>query len=171
VTIEDTLAEIFNDKNVTLGRRGGALSGSAHLQVLWNAGNMTLGSVNQTMENLAAQMTTIIRTNGGDGDLKNASDNAEGIIWTNTTCVYVRWRWISFPAALIGLTGLFLIWILFENRGIEKDRLWKSSFLAALFCEVEMHQRPVGKKEMGSMAKSTSMSLEGSSGRLRLVAG
>lgn len=171
VTIEETLAEIFDHQNVTLGRRGGAASGSAHLQVLWNAGNMTLHSIDQKMEDLATQMTTVIRTNGGDGNLKNASDNAEGIIWTNTTCVYVRWRWISFPAATLGLTGLFLIWILFENRGIEKDRLWKSSFLAALFCEVEMHQRPVGKKEMGSMAKSTSVSLEGSSGRLRMVAG
>ena len=171
LAITTTLGEIFDDQEVGVTRRGGAAAGSAHLQALWNSSQMTFDSVNQTMNDLAAQMTTIVRTSGGDGERTNTSDNAEGIIWTNTTCVYVRWRWISFPAATLGLTGLFLIWILFENRGIEKDRLWKSSFLAALFCEVEMHQRPVGRKEMSSMAKSTSVSLEGSSGRLRMVAG
>ncbi|KAG9198094.1 hypothetical protein G6514_000528 [Epicoccum nigrum] len=170
-SMASTLNGIFDDEKVEAGRRGAPASGSAQLQVLYNDNNMTFDNVDQRMKDLATQMTTIVRTNGGDGTLKNASNNAEGIIWTNTTCVYVHWRWISFPAATLGLTGLFLVWILFENRGIEKDRLWKSSFLAALFCEVEMHQRPVGKKEMSSMAKSTSVSLEGNSGRLRLVAG
>ena len=170
-TMTATLDGLFDDKDVVAGGRGAPAAGPAQLQVLYNDNNMTFDDVDQRMKDLATHMTTIVRTNGGDGTHKNASDNAEGIIWTNTTCVYVRWRWISFPAATLGLTGLFLIWILFENRGIEKDRLWKSSFLAALFCEVEMHQRPVGKKEMSSMAKSTSVSLEGNSGRLRLVAG
>lgn len=170
-TIATTLNGLFDDEAVGAGRRGAPASGSPQLQVLYNNNNMTFDSVDQRMKDLATQMTTIVRTNGGDGTFKNVSDNAEGIIWTNTTCVYIRWRWISFPAATLGLTGLFLIWVLFENRGIEKDRLWKSSFLAALFCEVEMHQRPVGRKEMSSMAKSTSVSLEGSSGRLRMVAG
>jgi hypothetical protein len=39
---------------------------------------------------------------------------------------------------MFGLTGLFLLLIAIENRGVETDRLWKSSFLAALFCEVEV---------------------------------
>lgn len=72
---------------------------------------------------------------------------------------------------MIALTGVFLVLVAFENRGIENDRLWKSSFLAALFCDVEVHETPVGKEEMSAVAKPTSVSFEGKSGRLRLVAG
>lgn len=71
---------------------------------------------------------------------------------------------------MIALSGVFLILVAFENRGIETDRLWKSSFLAAIFCEVEVHEKPVGKGEMKAVAKSTSVSLEGKSETLRLVA-
>jgi hypothetical protein len=70
---------------------------------------------------------------------------------------------------MIGLIGVFLMLVVFENRGIEKDRLWKSSFLAALFCEVEVHEKAVGNEEMKAIAKSTSVSLGGKSGTLRLV--
>jgi hypothetical protein len=132
---------------------------------------MTFDSVNKQMENLATSMTTIVRTAGGDGTVPYIPDNANGTVWTTTTCMYIRWSWISFPAVMIVLTGVFLVLVAFENRGVESDRLWKSSFLAALFCEVEMHEKPVGKEEMKAMAKSTSVSLEGKSGTLRMVAG
>lgn len=72
---------------------------------------------------------------------------------------------------MIGLTGGFLILIAIENRGVVNNRLWKSSFLAALFCEVEVQEKQVRKDEMKAIAKSTSVSLEGKSGTLRLVAG
>ncbi|KAF2999342.1 hypothetical protein E8E13_005620 [Curvularia kusanoi] len=169
-SIAETLSGIFDDQKVTLVYRGAA-SGSAHLQVLWNGGNMTANSVDVLMGQLATSMTTVVRTSSGVEPLGSTENNAKGVVWVNQTCVNVHWRWIAFPAAMIGLTGLFLLWIAFENRGIEKDRLWKSSFLAALFCEVDMDEKPVGKKEMGSVAKSTSVSLEGNSGGLRLAAG
>lgn len=54
-------------------------------------------------------------------------------------------------AIMIGLTGILLILVAIENRGIENDRLWKSSFLAALFCEVEVHEKPVEKEEMNRL--------------------
>jgi hypothetical protein len=78
---------------------------------------------------------------------------------------------MTFPAVMIALTGELLVLVAFENRDIEDDQLWKSSFLAALFCDVEVHDTPVGNEEMSAVAKSTSVSLEGKSGRLRLVAG
>jgi hypothetical protein len=76
---------------------------------------------------------------------------------------------------LLGPFGItqrvFLVLVAIDNRGIETDRLWKSSFLAALLCEVELHEKVVRKEEMKAIAKSTSVSLRGTSGKLRLVAG
>lgn len=54
-------------------------------------------------------------------------------------------------AIMIGLTGILLILVAIENRGIENDRLWKSSFLAALFCEAEVQEKPVEKEEMNRL--------------------
>ncbi|KAJ8116651.1 hypothetical protein OPT61_g1971 [Boeremia exigua] len=171
-TIAESLKEIFDLQDVTQGRRGGAM-GSAHLRVLFQDGNMTHNSVDTQIKDLATSMTTVVRTAGGNGTQPYIPDNVQGLVWVNTTCVSIRWPWIAFPAIMIGLTGLFLALVAFENRGIESDRLWKSSFLAALFCEVEIdpHERPVGKADMKSVAKSTSVSLEGKSGALRLIAG
>jgi hypothetical protein len=168
-SIRDTLTGVFSNQNITSGLKGG-VSGSTHLQVLFKDGNMTFDSVNQRIEGLAKSMTSIFRTDGG---YTNTSDPylqySSGTLWVNTTCMYIRWPWITFPAAMIALTGLFLVLVAVENHGIETDRLWKSSFLAALFCEVEVDKTPDGKLEMKSIARSTSVSLQRESSTLRLV--
>ena len=93
-------------------------------------------------------------------------------MWHTTTCVHIRWEWITFPVIMMGLTGAFLLLVVVENHGVESDRLWKSSVLAALFCEVDVRQdRPTNKEEMREIAKSTNMSLRRKSdGMLRLTA-
>jgi hypothetical protein len=160
VSIRDTLTEVFDNQILTSGRRSGQ-SGSTHLQILFEDGNMTFDSVNQRIEGLAKSMTSVLRTDGG---FTNTTDPylqySSGTLWINTTCVYIRWPWITFPAAMIALTGMFFVLVAVENRSIETDRLWKSSFLAALFCEVEVDKTPAGKVEMNSIAKSTSVSLQ-----------
>jgi hypothetical protein len=175
MAIRNSLIEVFDDKEVGMGRRTGVM-GPVQLRVLFEDGNITLSTVNERMKNLTALMTSVVRTNGGNGwtptpYTQPVPEISKGDVWINTTCVVIRWKWMSFPAIMIALTGVFLVLVVFENRGIENDRLWKSSFLAALFCDVEVHESPVGKEEMGAVAKSTSVSLEGKSGRLRLVAG
>jgi hypothetical protein len=60
---------------------------------------------------------------------------------------------------MIALTGMFLVLVAVENCSIGTDRLWKSSFLAALFCEVEVNKTLAGKVEMKSIAKLTRVSL------------
>jgi hypothetical protein len=172
----DTLTEVFDKQQVVMGWHGG-VSGSAHLRVLFQDRNITVKSVDERIKGLATAMTTVIRTSaipakGEDGIvIIEASENAIGTVWNNTTCIYVRWSWISFPSVMIGLTGLFLLLIAYENREIETDRLWKSSFLAALFCEMKVPQKPAGKEEMKAMAKSTSVSLEDKRATLRFVSG
>lgn len=72
---------------------------------------------------------------------------------------------------MISLTGIFLLLVLIENHDLESDRLWKSSILAALFCEIDVPlDNSAGKETMNAVAKSTSVSLEGKNGgSLRLV--
>jgi hypothetical protein len=57
-----------------------------------------------------------------------------------------------------------------QESWFETDQTWKSSVLAALFCKVEVHDKPVGKEEMFAIARSTSMSVEGENGPLWLIA-
>ena len=64
---------------------------------------------------------------------------------------------------------MFLLLVAIENCSIETDRLWKSSFLAALFCEVELDRTPAGKVEMKSIARSTSVCIQKESSTLRPV--
>jgi hypothetical protein len=156
------------------------LDGNAYLRALWQEksqeenpwteglrGQTTFASVDESFRNMTRAMTAFIRTHGEEGE----AGYAKGDMWTNTTCVYVRWEWITFPVAMIALTGLFLLLVIIDNWGIESDRLWKSSILATLFCEVNIQrERPVGREEMEEIAQSTSVSFEGKNGRLRLVA-
>jgi hypothetical protein len=165
------LNEVFGSQNLDgLNAWDGKMTGPAQLRVLFEDGNITFYSVNARMKDLATSMSTVFRTSGGDGNATSSSAYARGDVWITTTCMYIRWPWITFPVGMIGLTGVFLMLVALENNGIESDRLWKSSFLAALFCEVEAGEKPVGKKEMRAMAKSTSASVEGQSGMLRLIA-
>jgi hypothetical protein len=174
--VVETLTEVFDEQEAIMGWNGG-VSGSAHLRVLFQNGNITVENVDERIKGLATAMTIVVRTNalpaiGRDGIVEiEAPENAIRTVWNNTTCIYIRWSWISFPSVMIGLTGLFLLLIAYENREIETDRLWKSSFLAALFCEVEVPQKPSGKEEIKAIAKSTSVSLEDKRAILRFVSG
>jgi hypothetical protein len=179
--MEQHFAENFYDQEMTAAR---ALltSGNMYLRALWNAeepipsagnsvpdvvGRISFESVDEAFRNVARAITAYMRTHGEEG----LSGYAKGHMWSTATCVYTRWEWIVFPAAMIGLTGIFLALVMIENWGNDSERLWKSSILATLFCDVDVQQdRPVGKEQMKESAKSTSVSLESKSGELRLVA-
>lgn len=168
MTMYETLTSVFDTQKATKGLAGG-VQASAHMRQLFLDGNMTFDTVNERIGALATSMTAVIRTHDGDG-IHAPPESAKGDVWTKTTCIYIQWPWIAFPAIMIGFTGVFLMLTVTENRGIEHDRLWKSSFLAALFCEVETTNKPIGKAEMKAHAESTSVSLGGkNSGVLRLI--
>jgi hypothetical protein len=175
MAIRETLEDVFNNKEAEMDPRRG-VTGPTQLRVLFENGDITFSTVKERMKLLTTSMTFVVRINGG-GSLKDSiytqavPQVSQGDVWINTTCVAVRWKWMVFPAVMIALTGVFLLLVVIENRGVENDRLWKSSFLAALFCEVHVHETPAGKEEMYKIAKSTSVSIEGKSGRLGLVAG
>jgi hypothetical protein len=122
------------------------------------------------MRNLSVAMTAIVRTQGGEGDISYE----EGTMLATTRCVDVRWQYLAFTVTIIVLAGSFLLLIARENRDTPASRLWKSSVLETLFCEVE-HDRVNEAKTiymavMIHMARPTSVSVEGSKGTLKLVA-
>lgn len=63
---------------------------------------------------------------------------------------------------MIGMSGIFLVLVHIENRGTETERLWKSSVLALLFCEMDSEvvdkAHPIRKSTLNEVAKSTSVS-------------
>jgi hypothetical protein len=87
--IADTLTEVFDSQNATMGWKGGMM-GSAHLHALFQDSNMTLNSVDERTKGLATSMTTIVRTSGGDRTTTYTPENAKGVVWVNTTCVCIR---------------------------------------------------------------------------------
>ena len=181
--IRQALQNIFHDQALTWGGRMHT-RGSIHLRALFQPpkmskndfsghlrGNISVQRVDEMMGIMAKAMTAVVRTNGYER-FEGQDWDAHGDMWYTTTCVRIRWEWITFPVIMMGLTGAFLLLIVVENRGVESNRLWKSSVLAALFCEVDVRQdMPVDREGMREVAKLTSMSLRRKNGgALRLTA-
>lgn len=171
-TISESLTATFDQKNLSMGFHEGTV-GSVHLRVLFEEGNITFDSIERRIENLATLMTSVIRTHGIpvplQVPLQSSSSPADGQMWFNTTCAYVRWSWIAYPAVMIALSGISLLLVAIENRDTQRDRLWKSSFLAALFCEVELNKRPQGIADMKAKARTASVALEKRGSGLKLA--
>lgn len=158
--INTYLRHLFHDQT-----RGHVVdTDSMHLRQLYqnkrHPRNLTLQSVDKVMTELARSMSTVVRTHGGVDD----SYPAPGIMMYATTCIRIGWPWIAFPAAMIGLSCVFLILVHLESRHTESERLWKSSVLAMLFCEADSDLatsvQPLHKRTLAGVAKSTSVQLD-----------
>jgi hypothetical protein len=143
------------------------------MRVLWDNGQMLtapLEHVDSLMTNLTDAINTVLRTHGREGYNKPA----EGTMWYTTTCIEINWTWVAFPATMIALSAVFLLLVHLESRGVESERLWKSSILAMLFCEMDdvvtEEARPVGRRRFEDVAASSSVSLCKDDGSFRLVA-
>jgi hypothetical protein len=88
MAIVDTVTEVLGDQQAIMGLNQGVM-GSHHLRVLFQEGNITFNSLNERMGGLATAMTTVVRTNGGAGNLTNYPEEAIGTVWNNTTCMYI----------------------------------------------------------------------------------
>ncbi|CAN9154103.1 unnamed protein product [Alternaria alternata] len=120
-----------------------------------------MNTVDEVFGNMARSMTNAIRTYGvtNYSGVPDAGP-ARGTMWFTSTCVHVRWSWIAFPAAMIGMYDIFLVLVHIESRGTETERLWKSSVLALLFCEMNSEvvdkAHPIHKSTLNEVAKSKS---------------
>ncbi|KAL0262104.1 hypothetical protein SLS55_003540 [Diplodia seriata] len=75
------------------------------LMQVYDDANATLAAVDETWAALAASMTLQMRRDGVPGD---SSAPATGSVWKTETCVSVQWEFLAYPAALLGLSVVFL---------------------------------------------------------------
>ena len=142
---------------------------SATLRRIYNNRTMDLASVDSFVQNLTTSMTTVLRVHGE----QNFSQPALGTMWFSTTCIRVNWKWMAFPAVMIALSAAFLVLVAVESRGVKSERLWKSSILALLFCEVDEEvvgqAREGGKRAVEEVATKEKVRLASGSEGLKLV--
>ena len=140
------------------------------LRQLYGNATLDLQTLYDVMSNVSVAMITTVRTHY----TKGPHWGAKGIAWITTTCVRINWGWLAFPAVMIGRTGVFMILVVIDNHAMDRERLWKSSVLATLFCEVdhgvEGNAHLASRRAMYDVAKSTSVCLERADGTLRLLA-
>ena len=136
------------------------LSGAIQLQVLFNSGNNTLESINNTMSRVADFLTTYVRENGDNSN----SASAPRTIFQNETFIRVRWAWFTLPAALALFTLIFFMYTLVGIARHERHTNWKSSPLALLFHGLdketqERYSRLDDLDEMDEKAKEVNVQL------------
>ena len=123
--------------------------------------------VGSFMKNITTAMDTVFRTRGMPGFIKLIG----GRMWYMTACKSVNWTWVTFSVTMITLEAIFLLLVHLESRGVESERLWESSILAMLFCEmndrVTDEARPVWKRQPEEVAASSIVSLRKYRGSLR----
>lgn len=126
-------------------------------------GNYT--EINSVFESLASSLTNHARS-------KVCHANKNGTAWTTQSYVKVRWLWMILPCALVALSMVFLIIVVFHTR---KQYIWKSSPLALLFSDLRVDgsgnfKRDPTLKGMESTSKKMDVYLESSHDGPRLKA-
>lgn len=129
--IKQQLASELDDTHMHI--TGGVVVGPLVAKTMWQNGTMNLATMNAYMTGLTDTMTADIRNRGANGSL----EYEHGDVLTNETCVEVGWRWFSYPATLVFLSGAFFLWLVVHVPRDSVQRLWKSSTLAMLFCDVD----------------------------------
>lgn len=163
---------LFENQTLSWSGVNSGTYSSIYLRQLWQERNITEGmkSMDGLMSDLATAMTAVVRSEGSEGEIWRA----KGTMWVTTTCMDIKWPWMVFPILTITLTWIFLVLVMIENRGVGSQRLWKSSILATLLCEVEHRHaeqtRFTSKQAMMDMAKSMSVTLRDEQGVLKLIA-
>ncbi|KAK9849912.1 hypothetical protein MYU51_013115 [Penicillium brevicompactum] len=126
-------------------------------------GNYT--EINSVFETLASSLTNHARS-------KVCHWTKNGIAWTTQSFVQVRWLWMILPCALVALSMVFLIVVVFHTR---RQYIWKSSPLALLFSDLRVDgsgnfKRDPTLKGMESTSKKMDVFLESSHDGPRLKA-
>jgi hypothetical protein len=120
-----------------------AVAGPLPATRLWQNGRGNLSSTNAFVGNVADFLTAAIRQNGDTGKVQYEN----GTITINATCIQIVWPWVSFHAIATGLTLLFLLIIVSKTEIFAAERLWKSSILAVLFCDMDADSHEAARQQ------------------------
>jgi hypothetical protein len=97
------------------------LYGPPVMRVLWDSPDLVT-----TFADLAQSITNTMRTSLED------QSTLSGLLGVTETVLRVRWAWITLPAFCVGLSLLFLLASMWEEKKDETP-LWKGNTLATLF--------------------------------------
>ncbi|MCJ1326414.1 hypothetical protein MMC10_003078 [Thelotrema lepadinum] len=131
LAIQQELTSVLNLQQMVLSE--GVPDGGVIADTIWRNGLANLTSMNSLMQNLSDAMTASVRQRGDDGP----SAWAQGQAMINSTCVDVRWVWLSYSAVLVGLVIVFQVLLVIQMPGDVVDKAWKSSSLPLLFFSVD----------------------------------
>lgn len=104
---------------------------STILHAFYDYGSITFATLNDRFDGIAQSLTSYIRRIPGDVPTHDRSP-ATGRVWTNDTCVAVRWSWIVLPAALLAFGTFYLALVLSMLARKANQTMWKSSSVAML---------------------------------------
>ena len=100
------------------------------LQPFFNGAYANFETINATVAGLSSALTQWTRAHGNN-------TNITGTSFTNQSCVYVSWKWLTLPATLIMLTCAFLSVVIVQSRRLGVARNWKSSVYPAILSELD----------------------------------
>ena len=86
-----------------------------HALFAMGSGEGTLDDVQNALRRMTDIITTHIRQTGNKG----FSTPARGTMFTDTTCVEIRWAWLSYTAGVVLLLLAFFAWILVHARATQ----------------------------------------------------
>ncbi|KAE9370897.1 hypothetical protein N431DRAFT_546615 [Stipitochalara longipes BDJ] len=87
------------------------VTGPADLTFLYNYGNMSVASVNETFASVAKTISARMRVAGN----ANYSAPAQGEILQTLTLIRVDWPWLALPVALVALTLVFMVAVIVQT--------------------------------------------------------
>ena len=75
-------------------------------------GNGTLKDVQDIVRSITDSFTTHMRQAGQKG----SSEPAVGVMYTDASCIQVRWAWLAHAALVVGLLVIFFVWMVVYGR-------------------------------------------------------
>lgn len=86
-----------------------------HALFATGSGEGTLDDVQNALRSMTDTITTHLRQTGNKG----FSTPARGTMFTDTTCVEVRWAWLAYAASVVLLLLIFFAWVLVHARAAQ----------------------------------------------------
>jgi hypothetical protein len=96
--------------------------GAEALKAIYYAGtkNSRLKDVQDIMRSIIDSFTTHMRQAGDKG----SSELAVGVMYTNASCIQVRWARLAYATLIVGLLLIFFVWIVVYSR-VSQSQLQK----------------------------------------------
>ena len=127
------------------GANDDSVDGPSPVRAIFNDSYVSTDSVNFTFQAIAESITLRIRQYRYPGELP-LPPQVSGTVYVDDTCVAVRWGFFAFPAAVAGITTLFLTSLMVVSGTEDRAsvaRNWKSDLLPLLLGGLSIEGAPL----------------------------